>query len=75
MQAAGNQFVERHAVVVGDLVEADVDFPFFVFGAEIEGRPPAGNEPSQSLPATWATSFIISRILLPAPPSPENSPT
>ena len=39
VQAAGDQFLERHAVMAGDVVEADVYFFLVVFGAEINGRP------------------------------------
>ena len=39
VQAAVDQFLERDAVVVGDVVEADVNFLLVVFGADIDRWP------------------------------------
>ena len=38
LEAAGDQFLERNAVMGGDVIEADVNFFFVVLGAEIPGR-------------------------------------
>lgn len=49
LEATGDQLLERHAIVAGNVMKPDVNFLFVVFSAEIKRRSGRGQRPKPIL--------------------------